>query len=258
VISVGYYAVVKRLIIADAHVDTRAGDAGGMADLVRRLADNGFEEVIYLGDAFQYLIGMSKFWTRGVHEVMAAWREARGQGIRIVLVEGNRDFFLDEPELANLVDWTGRCYEFESGTMRFRLDHGDRINLRDLQYQFWSRVSKSRVARVWARLLPRTVAVGIVRRMEARLAATNVRFRYKTPVAALRKAAAKAWKDGVHVLFWGHFHREWHCSDGDRLAMVVPAWLESNCCLGVNPDGEWSLMDGDLAPATLPTDPQRE
>lgn len=251
-ISVGYYADVKRLIIADAHVDTRAGDARLMADLVRRLPDGGFSEVVYLGDAFQYLIGMSKFWTRGVREVMAAWHEVREHGIRIALVEGNRDFFLDEPELAEQVDWTGRCYEFKSGEKLFRLNHGDRINLRDLQYQFWSRVSKSRVARLWARLLPQALAVSIVCRMESRLAKTNVRFRYKTPENALKKHAMRAWNEGVHVLLWGHFHRKWRFCDGDREAMVVPAWLESRCCLAVGAHGDCTLLDGSLVPIELP------
>lgn len=244
----GYYAPVKRLIVADAHVGQRPGDAQEMAQLVRRLPEQGFFELVYLGDAFQYLIGMSKFWTSAVREVMEAWELARSQGLKVGLIEGNRDFFLDEPELLERVDWTGRWYEFHAGTRRYRLDHGDRVNLRDLQYQFWSRVSKSVMARAWARLLPRPVAVKIVRTMETRLAKTNLRFRYHTPVSALRRSAARAWADGIDVLLWGHFHRWWQCSDGDRQAMVVPAWLDTTQSLAVDAKGLWTLVDGCLAP----------
>jgi hypothetical protein len=120
--------------------------------------------------------------------------------------------------------------------------------LRDLQYQFWSRFSKSGIARVWARALPRSVAVGIVRSMEARLAKTNQRFRYHTPEKALRRSAKRAWADGVDVLLWGHFHRWWHVADGDRQALVVPAWLDTTQSLAVDADGEWSLVDAHLAP----------
>jgi UDP-2,3-diacylglucosamine hydrolase len=243
VISVRYYALVNRLIVADSHVGTVSGDAQKMSALVRQLPTQGIDELIYLGDAFQYLIGMSKFWTRSVREVMAAWNEVRARGIRIVLVEGNRDFFLDEPELAAMVDWAGRYYEFEVDGHRYRLDHGDRVNLRDVQYQFWSRVSKSRFARAWARLLPQSVAVKIVRTMEARLAATNVRFRYRTPVAALRRSARRAWAEGIHVLLWGHFHGWWECSDNARRAMVVPAWLETTSSLAVMESGDHIWMD---------------
>jgi UDP-2,3-diacylglucosamine hydrolase len=251
--SLLYHADVKRLVIADSHVGQRAGDAAEMANLVRRSAAAGFGEIVYLGDVFQYLIGMSKFWTDGVSLVIDAWREIRSDGNRVVVIEGNRDFFLDEPELAAEVDWTGRCYEFSAGPSRYRLVHGDRINLRDLQYQFWSRVSKSGIARVWARLLPRSIAVAIVRKMEARLATTNKRFRYRTPVDALRRNAHRAWQEGVDVLLWGHFHSLWRIDDGRRLAMVVPAWLETACSMDVDEDGGWRWVGRDLNVLDEPT-----
>jgi UDP-2,3-diacylglucosamine pyrophosphatase LpxH len=235
------------MIIADAHVGQRPGDAQAMVDLVTRLPDQGFIELIYLGDAFQYLIGMSKFWTRSVREVMASWQDVRKQGLRIVIVEGNRDFFLDEPDLLSRVDWTGRRYQFRAQAHCYRLVHGDRLNLRDLQYQFWSRLSKSLLARVWARMLPRSVAVAIVQRMEARLATTNVKFRYRTPERALRRSAACAWREHVDVLLWGHFHRFWEHVEGHRRAMVVPAWLETGRALAVEPDGAWSWVDSERA-----------
>lgn len=252
-ISVRYYAIVNRLIVADAHVGTVAGDADKMCSLVRRVPSQGFRELIYLGDAFQYLIGMSKFWTRSVRQVLEAWQDVRAQGTRIVLIEGNRDFFLDEPELARIVDWTGRRYEFSAGSKSYRLDHGDRVNLRDLQYQFWSRISKSSVARIWAHLLPQSLAVGIVRKMEARLATTNVRFRYRTPVATLRRTATLAWADGIDVLLWGHFHGWWEYSDNDHLAMVVPAWLDSSRSLAVHANGDSTWLTHDLTRCEPPT-----
>jgi UDP-2,3-diacylglucosamine pyrophosphatase LpxH len=246
---------VKRLIIADAHVGQREGDAADMSALVRRLPELGFGEPIYLGDAFQYLIGMSKFWTGAVGEVFASWEDLRQRGGRIVLVEGNRDFFLDDPDLASRVDWTGRCYEFQSGACRYRLIHGDRVNLRDLQYQFWSRISKSSLARLWARLLPRRVAVAIVRGMEARLATTNMRFRYRTPVAALRRTATRAWAEGVEVILFGHFHTSWEHREGDRIAMVVPDWLQTTRSMAVlaNGDRRWIEKDGSMGRDTEPS-----
>ncbi len=238
-----------RLIIADAHVGQRRDDADEMATLVLRAAAAGVGEVIYLGDSFQYLIGMSKFWTVGVRTVLGAWDQVRSRGVRIVLLEGNRDFFLDEPELAARVDWTGRQVQFAAGTRIFRVVHGDRVNLRDFQYIFWSAVSKSLPARLWARLLPRSVAVAIVTRMEARLAATNRKFRYHKPVRDLRRAAEQAWAEGVDVLMWGHFHSRWEWRNGDKVAMVVPAWLDTRSSVLVPEDGGWRLVGADLEPA---------
>jgi UDP-2,3-diacylglucosamine hydrolase len=245
---------MKRLIIADAHLGQSPGDIEEMCALIDRAADR-VGEICYLGDAFQYLIGMSKFWTVGVRRVMNCWRTARAKGVRIGVVEGNRDFFLDEADLTGEIDWAGRRYDFTAGERHFRLVHGDLVNRRDFQYRFWSKVSKCGVARLWARLLPRPVAVTIVRRMEARLATTNRKFRYVKPIVDLEKCAVKAWKEGVDVLFWGHFHTAWECRQGDRLALIIPAWLETRCSVLVEPDGAWSFVDSRLEPAEPRTEP---
>jgi len=245
-------SAVKRLIIADSHVGQGTDDAAEMSSLVRRAADGGVDEVIYLGDAFQYLIGISKFWTTALREVIESWREVRRNGVRIVLIEGNRDFFLDGPELATEVDWSGRIYEFCAGERRYRLDHGDLVNRRDFQYRFWSRISKSAVARIWARLLPQSLAVAIVRRMEAHLATTNRKFRYTKPIADLRRSASSAWEEGINVLFWGHFHTYWECRERDHLAMILPAWLETRTSVLVHPDGAWHGVDANLESCEIP------
>jgi UDP-2,3-diacylglucosamine pyrophosphatase LpxH len=163
-----------------------------------------------------------------------------------VVIEGNRDFFLDAPELAAELDWTGLEYEFQQGGRRFRLVHGDRVNLRDFQYRFWSWVSKSWPARLWARLLPRRVAVAIVRTMEARLAETNKRFRYHKPLPSLRRAAEKMWASGVDVVLWGHFHTSWVYRHDDRSAMILPAWLDSRCSALIDAEGRLELVDPGL------------
>jgi len=237
---------VKRLIIADSHVGQGTDDAGAMSLLVRRAAGDGVGEIIYLGDAFQYLIGMSKFWTTSLREVMDAWREARASGVRIVVVEGNRDFFLDEEEIAREIDWGGRRYEFSQGGVRYRLDHGDLVNRRDFQYRFWSWFSKCGPARLWARWLPKSMAVAIVRRMEAHLATTNKKFRYTKPISDLKRAAERAWIEGVNVLFWGHFHSTWEWKRDNRLALIIPAWLETRRSVLVDPDGSWTYVDDKL------------
>lgn len=245
---------MNRLVIADAHVGQCADDADAMCSLLRRARERGVGEIVYLGDAFQYLIGMSKFWTAAVRQVVEAWRELRGLGLRVVVVEGNRDFFLDEPELAAELDWSGRRYGFTAGGRVFELVHGDLVNRRDLQYRFWSTVSKSAIARLWARLLPRALALVIVRRMEAHLARTNRRFRYVKPVADLVRSTDEAWASGVDVLLLGHFHSPWMRGRSGRVALVMPAWLETRSSILISGDGSWSVVGDRLQPVPLATE----
>ena len=252
--NVRYYCPVDRLVIADAHLGQAEGDVEAMCRLLRRVSGAGFAEVIYLGDAFRYLLGLEKFWSPTVTAVLSCWDDLRAAGMRIVLIEGNRDFFLDEPDLRARVDWVGKQYELTEGGRRIRLVHGDRVNLRDVQYRLWSGVSKSAPARVLARLLPKSLAVAIVERGEARLARTNLRFKGRTPYASLQRSAAQAWAEGVDVILWGHFHTSWSCQHGESYAAVVPDWLVTRCSVAIRANGALQLLDETLTPRErLPT-----
>ena len=237
---------MKRLIIADPHVGTREGDAEAMVALLDRAERDGVGEVLYLGDTFQYLIGMSKFWTASVEKVLEAWDGFRSRGGTVRLIEGNRDFFLDEEDLEHRIDQSALSLEFSAGDVTFRLVHGDKVNQRDWQYLFWSRLSKCMPARLWARWLPRRLAVAIVRKMEAHLAKTNRKFRYEKPVEALREDALSAFRRGVDVQLFGHFHTLWTFSDREKTAMVVPAWLETRQALLIEETGRWHGVDENL------------
>jgi UDP-2,3-diacylglucosamine pyrophosphatase LpxH len=239
---------VRRLVVADSHVGQRRDDAARMCRMVERAVGQGIGELLYLGDAFHYLIGLPKFWTGSVRTVLECWEQARGRGVRVGLIEGNRDFFLDEPDLEPYLDWWGRSTEFVAGARRVRVVHGDRVNPEDRQYLFWARVSKSGIARRWAHLLPRAVAVRIVRSMEARLARTNQRFRYRIPAAALEADAKRAWREGVDVVLWGHFHAGWRLEHDGRHGLVVPAWLDTDTALLVEEDGGMRQVDERLRP----------
>lgn len=242
---------MKRLIIADPHVGTREGDAEAMIALLERAERKGVGEVLYLGDTFQYLIGMAKFWTPGIEKVLEAWDGFRSRGGTVRLIEGNRDFFLDEEDLACRIDQSALSLEFSAGDVTFRMVHGDKVNQRDWQYLFWSRLSKCLPARLWARWLPRRLAIAIVRTMEARLARTNRKFRYQKPVKALREEALRAFRRGVDVQLFGHFHTLWTFADGEKMAMVVPAWLETRHALIVEETGQWHGVDENLQPVEL-------
>ncbi len=239
---------MQRLVVADSHVGQRRGDVERMCRLIERAVGAGVTELLFLGDVFQYLIGLEKFWTPSVTAVLETWRQARAAGVRVVVVEGNRDFFLDAPALRPYIDWSGRTYEVVAGRRRIRVVHGDLVNQRDWRYRFWASLSKSALARIWARLLPGPIAVGIVRSMEDRLARTNRKYRYRLPVEALEREARRAWEEGVDVVLWGHFHSGWQLWYDQRSALVVPAWLETGASLLIDDEAGLCLVDERLTP----------
>ena len=237
--------VVLRAVIADLHVGQEQGDLERFTALTVDLARRGPGEVVFLGDLFRTLVGYSGYWDETIRGGLEALRELRGSGARIVLVEGNRDFFLDVPELDPYRDASVVAHSFSAGGRRFLLEHGDLINRRDRAYRFWRAVSKSGTARLWARLLPRALARRIVRGTEARLSRTNFTYRRELPVTDLVERARRHFEAGVDVVLWGHFHRGWQFSSGGRLAMAMPAWAETGTVGWISDDGRLELEGGE-------------
>jgi UDP-2,3-diacylglucosamine hydrolase len=211
------------------------------ADTLDAVRERGVREMVFLGDVFKALVGFSRFWDEPVREGLARLAELRRAGVRVVMVEGNRDFFLDSPELAPYRDSAGPVHSFAAGGRRFLCEHGDTINRRDHFYLFWRTISKSRVARLAARLLPRRLAQRIVRSTEAQLAQTNFAHRRSMPEGFLERAALQHFEAGVDVLLWGHFHRRWRLTSAHREAIVLPAWLDSGAVAWVDALGSITI-----------------
>jgi UDP-2,3-diacylglucosamine hydrolase len=223
-----------RAVLADLHLSSVAGDLDRFAATLSAVRHRGAEEVVFLGDLFRTLVGFPHFWDDETRRGLAELERLRSAGVRVILVEGNRDFFLDAAAMAPFLDVAGEVHSFAAGTRRFLLEHGDLINHRDRSYRLWRAVSKSRTARRWARLLPAGVAVRIVSNTEARLAQTNFSYRRTLPVDDLVAAARRHFSAGVDVVMWGHFHRGWRFEEDGCAAMVLPSWAETGAVVWVD------------------------
>lgn len=226
-----------RAVLADLHVGQAPGDIERFAASVARVRERGAGEVVILGDLFRALVGFPRFWDATVRRGLGELASLRRGGARVVLIEGNRDFFLEVPDLDPYRDAHGTVHSFTAGGRRFLLEHGDLVNRADRSYLFWRTISKSGPARLWARLLPRRFAQRIVLGTESRLRETNFTYRRELPAAALAAAAERHFAAGVDVVLWGHFHRTWEMRRGAREAHVVPGWLETGTVLWIGDDG---------------------
>lgn len=225
-----------RAVLADLHLGERPGDLDRFRFVIDEALHRGAGELVLLGDIFRALVGLPHFWDETVRAGLRVLQRARRAGARVVLVEGNRDFFLDEPALDDFRDCTTPCHSFSAGGRRFLLEHGDLVNLRDWRYLAWRRLAKSSLARLGARLLPARLARRIVAGTEARLARTNFSYRSLLPAERMRLIAAAHFAAGVHVVLWGHFHRPWRLARGGCLAAVVPAFADYDAVAWVSGD----------------------
>jgi UDP-2,3-diacylglucosamine pyrophosphatase LpxH len=228
---------VIRAVLADLHLGQAPGDLERFLASMEEVRRRRPGEVVFLGDVFRALVGFPRFWDRHIQRGLDELAALRNGGARVVLVEGNRDFFLDVPDLDPYRDSAGPVHSFVAGGRRFLLEHGDLINRHDRSYRFWRTVSKSGLARLWAQLLPRRIAQRIVLRTETRLAQTNFAYRKALPEEDLRAAAHRHFDAGVDVVLWGHFHRPWSLVEASREAHVVPGWMETGTVVWIGHDG---------------------
>lgn len=229
---------MQRAVLADLHLGQHDGDLGRFAATVQQLAERRVDEVVFLGDLFRTLVGFPRFWNDGIRAGLGLLRGLRSAGVRVVLVEGNRDFYLDGKALEPFLDLATGAHSFVVAGRRFLLEHGDLVNRRDRSYRLWRMISKSNFARFFAGVLPGPLARRIVTNTEARLATTNFSYRRTLPVEDLVAAARRHFRAGVHVVLWGHFHDPWEFREGRCEAFVVPAWMGAGQVVWIGADGE--------------------
>ncbi len=232
-------------MIADLHLGERPDDLQRFATLAGELRARGVAEATFLGDLFRTLVAYPRYWDGTVRAGLEALAELRAAGMRIVLVEGNRDFFLDESCLDPYRDVSGTAHSFSVGGRRFLLEHGDLINRQDRLYRFWRTLSKSRVARWGALAVPAALARQAVTRTERRLAQTNFNSRTRLPEDDLEREARRHFASGVDTVLWGHFHRGWRFELDGRQALCLPAWAETGTVAWVGADGQLRLQGGE-------------
>ena len=189
---------------------------------------------------------------RGLEE-LAALRRA---GVRVVLVEGNRDFFLDAPTSTRFAMPREWCTRSSPAARRFLLEHGDLINRRDRLYRFWRAVSKS--ARRPVVGAPAPSASGPAHRARHRGAAVA---RPTSPIgAACRSAISTArrrhFAAGVDIVLWGHFHREWRFEGSGGMRTSSPGGSKTGTVAWVDDDGSLAF-EAERSEQFVDSDPVR-
>ena len=231
-----------RAVIADSHVGRRPGDEGPFLEALETARRRGASAITLLGDVFHFFIAHRKFETPAIARFLETARALRESGVPITYVEGNRDFFLRGSYAESA--FRSVCDEeiFEAGGRRFLATHGDLLNDRDRAYRFWRFLSKNRLSRVAAGLVPQRAATRLVWKTEARLYRTNFKHKTRLPVEMIRAYAARRFREGVNVILLGHFHKPWVDEPAAGRIEILPAFVEERRWLEIGDDGTTSLV----------------
>ena len=231
-----------RAVIADSHVGRRPGDEGPFLEALEAVRRRGATGITLLGDVFHFFIALRKFETPAIAAFLDAARRLAAVGVPITYVEGNRDFFLRGSYAEDAFAAVGDEQVFEAGGRRFLATHGDLLNDRDHAYRFWRFLSKNRVSRAAASLVPRRAATRLVWKTEARLYRSNFKHKTQLPVETIRRFATRRFAEGIDVVLLGHFHKPWSESVNGGRVEILPAFVEERRWMEIGDDGATRLV----------------
>ncbi len=233
------------VFVADAHIENRAKDVFAFRDFLRDMLPCTHTLVI-LGDLFNLWIAKKRLEQDYHSEIINQLRVMRMSGVRLIYLEGNRDFHIRHCYLGDPFDevsdndfkeeFDGRC---------FYLHHGDMVNRDDKMYLLWRRFAKSRAIWKLFNIFPLSVEVMIARNLERALRGSNVKHKSYFPSDRCREFAECIFQKGFDIAVIGHLHREealeFSVNGRKKYFYSLPAWKEEKRYLLFEPgrDGKF-------------------
>jgi len=222
-----------RVFLADLHL---GGDAAPHALIFRALLTHlarrvGRQpvELYLLGDVFEFWDEYHPQVIARYEEDLAALEAACQAGLRLFLVDGNRDFlygrYVRERFGAQLLG-DGTRVALTPGFSAW-VEHGDLICRADVRYLRYRRWVRSAPVKLLYRLLPWCLARRVVGRVSARSSADCARKAPGEFDPDLDFARARLSSVFSNVIICGHTHkaREDDLGEGRRL-IVLPPWCD--------------------------------
>jgi len=235
------------VFIGDVHLDR---DDPALEDFLRflRALTGSASRIVLAGDLFQLWLGARELELPHQRAVVEALRRARGAGVVVRYLEGNRDFHLGKVYAGDAVDDSGDSGIVEEwGDRRLFAIHGDLANPEDRQYRAWRKVARSRALWLVFQALPRRRRLASALWLERRMRGSNPEFKRAFPEREVRAYAAGYLAQGHDAVVLGHFHLERDLaavppSPPGRI-FVLPEWKESRRHLRVGSDGRMEFVD---------------
>jgi len=235
------------VVVADTHLIRHDDELTHFIAFLDSLT--GTAEVLYhLGDVFNIWLGNRRFEMEHMRPVLDAMRRLAASGTALRLVEGNRDFHVEDGYAGDPFEAVVPVSEERGfGGRRVHVAHGDLVNEADKQYRAWRRFSKSRALWGTFRLLPGRAGVGIGSFLETRLRGTNLPYKSYFPQETFESYGRRLVATGIDRVLLGHIHMEkvLDIEAGSRKGrlIVLPDWRSSHRYYRFGADGSEGFVD---------------
>lgn len=225
---------LKTALFTDLHLHPdRAHEIDDFIDHLERLPAD-VEALVVMGDLFDAFVGPEQWREPGYDRLYQALGGLRREGIRVILLRGNRDALLDPGDVQALGGEVADGVLCEHRGVRWFVTHGDQFCLRDRPYQRLRWLLRRRWLRAVLRALPYGWRLGLAARM--RRVSTQAVARKPLDTMALVEEAVQARLQelGARHLIMGHLHVEERrmLEEGSELR-ILPAWEPGTRAVGL-------------------------
>lgn len=229
------------VVVSDVHIGRDDAELPAFLDFLASLPPTT-AILVLLGDIFSLWLGERRYTEAHHGAVLDACRDLRRRGVRVVFIEGNREFssrgwegdaFDAVGDAIGATPWAGR---------HWYLAHGDLVNREDLKSVVFRAVVRSWPVRLFARLIPRRLGFRLAERLERTLRHRNLRHKTSIPPERFERYAQWFAERGYDGGVIGHVHVEMTLellgADGvSRTLFVLPDWRSTHRSLRIPRDG---------------------
>jgi UDP-2,3-diacylglucosamine hydrolase len=225
---------MKIAIFSDMHLRYDEKDSIALfEDLLKKLAEENPEsgnELWLLGDVFEVLVGPFREWKNRCPGIYAALEKLIGKGWKVLWIQGNHDFFIEDFVRALGIEVTDTEVVRTIAGKKIYLAHGDRVNQDDVKYLRWRAWTRSRSFQKAVLWLQKT---GGIRAIETVALKIGHRSRKQGPgpdelnkIRSLyREFARWKWAEGYDLVLLGHSHIEENLQDGKKAYQNLGSWV---------------------------------
>lgn len=220
---------MKNLIcVADAHIDNDPKEVLAFQHFLKSIKGSA-KVLCILGDLFNLWLARKRLEQNYHSEVLDQLRTLRMAGLRLIYIEGNRDFHIKRTYFGDPFDAVAddEWVEVFDGK-RFYIHHGDTVNVDDYAYRLWRKISKSKTAWAIFDALPLKVKMAVAGHLEKMLRKTNIKHKSCFPQKRCEEFGENILKEDFNAVIIGHLHQEKTLEfdiDGyKKLLYVLPAW----------------------------------
>lgn len=198
---------MKRVILAsDFHLSGDRPEELAVFESFCADVVSGADVFYVLGDLFNFWVGPRQIHTPGMERVFDALKGLSGQGTRVVLFHGNRDFLLGQTEAVRAgAEVVGEELPVELFGQNLLLLHGDSLCTHDVGYQRSKPLLRSGFVRVLSRLLPLSLALKVAGGIRG-VSRRSVMEKKREEMEIVKEAVERRFQENYDALICGHVH----------------------------------------------------